>query len=85
MNEFSRDRDPAFGDELVAKKPVLVAVDLGAESCRVSLLRWIQGQPVSEAALRRGRRKQEHTAKPTYRKSHRTRSATGISRKHDSW
>ena len=27
------------------KKPVLVAVDLGAESCRVSLLRWIEGQP----------------------------------------
>ena len=45
MNEVSRDRDPAFGDELVAKKPVLVAVDLGAESCRVSLLRWTEGQP----------------------------------------
>jgi rhamnulokinase len=48
MNEASRDRDPAFGDKLVAKagkKPVLVAVDLGAESCRVSLLRWIEGQP----------------------------------------
>jgi rhamnulokinase len=25
--------------------PTLVAVDLGAESCRVSLLRWINGQP----------------------------------------
>jgi rhamnulokinase len=48
MNEASRDRDPAFGDNLAAKvrkKPVLVAVDLGAESCRVSLLRWIEGQP----------------------------------------
>ena len=45
MNEDSRDRDPAFGDVLVAKKPVLVAVDLGAESCRVSLLQWIEGQP----------------------------------------
>jgi len=48
MNEVSRDRDPAFGDKLAAnvrKKPVLVAVDLGAESCRVSLLRWIEGQP----------------------------------------
>jgi rhamnulokinase len=48
MNEVSRDRDPAFGDKLAAKvrkKPVLVAVDLGAESCRVSLLRWIDGQP----------------------------------------
>ena len=45
MNEVSRDRDPAFGDELVAKRPVLVAVDLGAESCRVSLLRWTEGQP----------------------------------------
>ena len=29
----------------IRKKPVLVAVDLGAESCRVSLLRWIEGQP----------------------------------------
>ncbi len=45
MNEVPRDRDPAFGDEPVAKKPVLVAVDLGAESCRVSLLHWIEGQP----------------------------------------
>jgi rhamnulokinase len=48
MNEVSRDRDPAFGDQLAAKarkKAVLVAVDLGAESCRVSLLRWIEGQP----------------------------------------
>ena len=48
MNEVSRDRDPAFGDKLTAKvrtKPALVAVDLGAESCRVSLLRWIEGQP----------------------------------------
>ena len=48
MNEFSRDRDPVFGDKLAAKvrkKPVLVAVDLGAESCRVALLRWTEGQP----------------------------------------
>jgi rhamnulokinase len=48
MNEFSRDRDPVFGDKFAArvrKKPVLVAVDLGAESCRVSLLRWTEGQP----------------------------------------
>jgi rhamnulokinase len=26
-------------------RPVVVAVDLGAESCRVSLVRWIDGQP----------------------------------------
>ncbi len=48
MNEGSHERYPAFGDELAPKakkKPVLVAVDLGAESCRVSLLRWIDGQP----------------------------------------
>jgi rhamnulokinase len=48
MNEAPHDRDPAYGDKLAAgvrKKPVLVAVDLGAESCRVSLLRWIEGQP----------------------------------------
>lgn len=48
MNDVSHDRDPAGGDKPAArskKKPVLVAVDLGAESCRVSLLRWIDGQP----------------------------------------
>jgi len=48
MNEVSRDQDPAFPDRLAAKfrkQPVLVAVDLGAESCRVSLLRWSEGQP----------------------------------------
>ena len=33
------------GDQARTKRPVLVAVDLGAESCRVSLLRWIDGQP----------------------------------------
>ena len=38
MNVVSHDRDPKT-------KPVLVAVDLGAESCRVSLLRWIDGHP----------------------------------------
>src|SRR5271163_3433604 len=27
-------------------KRALIAVDLGAESCRVSLLRWIDGKPV---------------------------------------
>ncbi len=27
------------------KKPTLVAVDLGAQSCRVSLLRWVDGHP----------------------------------------
>ena len=35
-NSVGRDR---------SKQPALVAVDLGAESCRVSLLRWIDGQP----------------------------------------
>ena len=38
MNDVAHDRARK-------KKPVLVAVDLGAESCRVSLLRWIDGQP----------------------------------------
>jgi rhamnulokinase len=38
MNEVSQDR-------ALRKTPVLVAVDLGAESCRVSLLRWIDGEP----------------------------------------
>jgi len=32
-------------DRASKQHPVLVAVDLGAESCRVSLLRWINGQP----------------------------------------
>src|SRR5437762_80929 len=31
--------------ETSAKRAALVAVDLGAQSCRVSLLRWQQGQP----------------------------------------
>src|SRR5947207_12846926 len=31
--------------EMSAKRAALVAVDLGAQSCRVSLLRWQQGQP----------------------------------------
>ena len=26
-------------------KPALIAIDLGAESCRVSLLRWVEGEP----------------------------------------
>jgi rhamnulokinase len=30
--------------EISAKKAALIAVDLGAQSCRVSLLRWSQGQ-----------------------------------------
>jgi len=38
MNDVSHDRTRK-------KMPVLVAVDLGAESCRVSLLRWIEGRP----------------------------------------
>jgi len=38
MNDVARDRARE-------KRPVLVAVDLGAESCRVSLLRWVDGQP----------------------------------------
>ncbi len=33
------------GDGARKQRPALVAVDLGAESCRVSLLRWIDGQP----------------------------------------
>src|SRR5436853_2885634 len=31
--------------ETAGKRAALVAVDLGAQSCRVSLLRWKQGQP----------------------------------------
>jgi rhamnulokinase len=32
-------------DSARKKKPVVVAVDLGAESCRVSMLRWVDAQP----------------------------------------
>jgi rhamnulokinase len=48
MNDVSRDRNSAAGDQLAARvgrKAVLVAVDLGAESCRVSLLRWVGDRP----------------------------------------
>ena len=50
MNEVSHDRGAAGAKSENAGRdrsqhPVLVAVDLGAESCRVSLLRWIDGQP----------------------------------------
>ena len=34
------------------KRRALAAVDLGAESCRVSLLRWVNGQPEIELAHR---------------------------------
>ena len=30
----------------------LIAIDLGAESCRVSLLRWIHGRPQIELVHR---------------------------------
>ena len=33
-------------------KRALIAVDLGAESCRVSLLRWVRGKPVIELVHR---------------------------------
>jgi rhamnulokinase len=44
MTDVSHDRS--------RKQPALVAVDLGAESCRVSLLRWINGQPEIRLAHR---------------------------------
>jgi rhamnulokinase len=34
------------------QEPARVAIDLGAESCRVSLLRWIEGQPKVEVVHR---------------------------------
>jgi rhamnulokinase len=50
MNDVSHDQGAAGAkSETVGRDgrqhPVLVAVDLGAESCRVSLLRWTGGQP----------------------------------------
>jgi rhamnulokinase len=38
MNDGARDR-------VLRQRPTLVAVDLGAESCRVSLLRWVDDHP----------------------------------------
>lgn len=38
------DREGRAAPSLVSK-PNVVAVDLGAESCRVSLLRWVEGEP----------------------------------------
>jgi rhamnulokinase len=33
-------------------EPARIAIDLGAESCRLSLLRWIDGQPSIEVMHR---------------------------------
>jgi len=53
MTDVPHDRNAGSADEKISeansksvrKRAVVVAVDLGAESCRVSLLRWIDGQP----------------------------------------
>src|SRR6266481_1188884 len=50
MNDVPRAQDAGTGDGSLAadskpKRQALAAVDLGAESCRVSLLRWVDGQP----------------------------------------
>jgi rhamnulokinase len=52
MTDVPHDRNVRAGDNNAGanansgqKRPILVAVDLGAESCRVSLLRWVDGQP----------------------------------------
>ncbi len=50
MNDVPRAQDAGTGDGNLAadskpKRQALAAVDLGAESCRVSLLRWVEGQP----------------------------------------
>ncbi len=56
MTEVTRDRNAESADDASGasgdagrrrrqKRPVLVAVDLGAESCRVSLLQWVDGHP----------------------------------------
>ncbi len=34
------------------QEPARVAIDLGAESCRVSLLRWVDGNPAVEVIHR---------------------------------
>src|SRR6202007_504190 len=45
MDCKQRRRSRANTMESSAKNAALVAVDLGAQSCRVSLLKWKQGQP----------------------------------------
>ena len=45
MKHASHNFDGRLERESGDKRPALVAVDLGADSCRVSLLRWIEGQP----------------------------------------
>ena len=53
MNDVRPDRDTSSGDKKAGanagpesrRRPVLAAVDLGAESCRASLLRWVDGEP----------------------------------------
>lgn len=40
------------GSDSSTAKPALVAVDLGAESCRVSLLRWVDDRPEIELVFR---------------------------------
>jgi rhamnulokinase len=53
MTDVPQDRKAGSGNAQAGgngksgrkKRPVLVAVDLGAESCRVSLLRWNESQP----------------------------------------
>jgi rhamnulokinase len=45
MTNASHDFDGRLERESGNKYPALVAIDLGADSCRVSLLRWIDGKP----------------------------------------
>src|SRR5438034_7860009 len=50
MNDVSRDQTVGSVDrnrnvDGKRKRLALIAVDLGAESCRVSLLRWMEDQP----------------------------------------
>jgi rhamnulokinase len=52
MNGVPRDQNAGTGDGNAAdsnsgskKRQALAAVDLGAESCRVSLLQWVNGRP----------------------------------------
>src|ERR1700730_19313569 len=52
MNAVPLDQGFLSGDKKASnagpesrRLPVLAAVDLGAESCRISLLRWVDGEP----------------------------------------
>jgi hypothetical protein len=45
MTKASHNFNGKVESESRSNRPALVAIDLGADSCRISLLRWIEIQP----------------------------------------